>query len=164
MWDLEGREYIDYQSGFAAVFLGHYDPNVNDAVREAISNETILMVAGPKDLEGEFAKLFCNCKPAVDKIQITTIDCEASYHAIPIAFSATGRYHIIIMQGGYNGSHNNVAGDVISVESEDLISYFGCVLYSWGEIEHNKHKLPRICELITIRILVMYHLMDLTLN
>ena len=32
---------------------------------------------------------------------------------------------------------------------DDLVSYHGSALYTWGEIEHYKHFLPRICELIT---------------
>lgn len=114
VWDLEGNEYIDYQAGFAAAFLGHNDPDVNDAVRKSIDDETILMGAGPTDLEGKFAELFCRCVPTVEKIQITTTGSEATYHAIRIARAATGRDHIIIMQGGYNGWHNDVAGNVIS--------------------------------------------------
>ena len=68
-----------------------------------------LMGAGPTDLEGEFAELFCKCVLTVEKIQITTTGSEATYHAIRIARAATGRDHIIIMQGGYNGWHNDVA-------------------------------------------------------
>ncbi len=114
VWDLEGNEYIDYQAGFAAAFLGHNDPDVNDAVRKSVNDEAILMGAGPTDLEGKFAALFCRCVPTVEKIQITTTGSEATYHAIRIARAATGRDHVIIMQGGYNGWHNDVAGNVIS--------------------------------------------------
>lgn len=114
VWDLEGNEYIDYQAGFAAAFLGHNDPDVNESVRQSIDNETILMGAGPTEFEGELARLFCRCVPTVEKIQLTTTGSEATYHAIRIARAATERDHVIIMQGGYNGWHNDVAGNVIS--------------------------------------------------
>jgi len=58
--------------------------------------------------------LFCNCVPSVDKIQVTTTGSEATYHAIRIARTVTKRDHIIIIQGGYNGWHNDVAANVIS--------------------------------------------------
>ena len=114
VWDVDGREYIDYQAGFAAAFLGHNDPDVNAAVAESIKKQHVLMGAGPTDLEGEFAALFCKSVPMVEKIQITTTGSEATYHAIRIARAATQRDHIIIMQGGYNGWHNDVAANVIS--------------------------------------------------
>lgn len=114
VWDIDGNEYIDYQAGFAAAFLGHNDPDVNSAVQKALADETVLMGAGPTDLEGELAELFCRCVPTVEKIQLTTTGSEATYHAIRIARAATQRDHVIIMQGGYNGWHNDVAANVIS--------------------------------------------------
>ncbi|HEY0770681.1 MAG TPA: aspartate aminotransferase family protein [Sphingobacteriaceae bacterium] len=114
VWDLEGNEYIDYQAGFAAAFLGHNDPDVNGAVQRALEEDTILMGAGPTDLEGKLAELFCQCVPTVERIQLTTTGSEATYHAIRIARAVTRRDHVIIMQGGYNGWHNDVAGNVIS--------------------------------------------------
>ena len=114
VWDIDGNEYIDYQAGFSATFLGHNDPDVNLAVRNGIDQGGILMGAGPTELEGEFAELFCKCVPSIEKIQITTTGSEATYHAIRIARAVTKRDHIIIIQGGYNGWHNDVAANVIS--------------------------------------------------
>ena len=114
VWDLDGNEYIDYQAGFAAAFLGHNDPDVNAAVSQVLGEDKVLMGAGPTDLEGTLAALFCQCVPTVDCIQMTNTGSEATYHAIRIARAATGRDHVIIMQGGYNGWHNDVAANVIS--------------------------------------------------
>ena len=114
VWDLEGNKYIDYQAGFAASFLGHNDDDVNAAVMRVLEDHKILMGAGPTDLEGELAALFCAAVPSVEQIQLTTTGSEATYHAIRIARAVTGRDHIIIMQGGYNGWHNDVAANVIS--------------------------------------------------
>lgn len=35
------------------------------------------------------------------------------------------------------------------LDQEDLVAYHGSALYTWGEVEHYKHFLPRICELIS---------------
>ncbi|MGN0002704.1 MAG: aspartate aminotransferase family protein [Sphingobacterium composti] len=114
VWDVEGNQYIDYQAGFAAAFLGHNDKDINDAAIKALEENTVLMGSGPTNLEGEFAELFLKCVPTAEKIQITTTGSEATYHAIRIARAATKKDHIIIMQGGYNGWHNDVAANVIS--------------------------------------------------
>lgn len=118
VWDIEGNEYIDYQAGFAAAFLGHNDTDINQAAIESLQDNSILMGAGPTNLEGEFAKLFLECVPSAEKIQITTTGSEATYHAIRIARAATNKDHIIIMQGGYNGWHNDVAANVISAKQD----------------------------------------------
>lgn len=118
VWDIEGNEYIDYQAGFAAAFLGHNDADINAAAIQALEDSTILMGAGPTNLEGKFAELFLKCVPTAEKIQITTTGSEATYHAIRIARAATKKDHIIIIQGGYNGWHNDVAANVISAKKD----------------------------------------------
>lgn len=112
--DADGKEYIDYQAGFAASFFGHNDEDINEAVKRTLSENQVLMGAGPTLLEGEFAKMFCESVPSAESIQITTTGSEATYHAIRIARAVTKRDHIVVMQGGYNGWHNDVACNVIS--------------------------------------------------
>jgi glutamate-1-semialdehyde 2,1-aminomutase len=114
VWDADGNEYIDYQAAFSAVFLGHNDPDVNAAVAAALTDDRVLMGAGPTDREGELAELICRHVPGVEKLQITNTGSEATYHAIRVARTHTGRDDIIVMQGGYNGWHNDVAANVIS--------------------------------------------------
>ncbi len=89
VWDVEGNEYIDYQAGFAATFLGHNDPDINGAVRQAMNSDAVLMGAGPTDLEGQFAELFCKHVPSVESLQITSTGSEATYHAMRIARAVT---------------------------------------------------------------------------
>ncbi len=114
VWDADGNEYIDYQAGFAASFLGHNDPDINKAVRETLERDSVLMGAGPTDLEGIFAEMFIKSVPTAESLQITTTGSEATYHAIRISRAVTKKDHIIVMQGGYNGWHNDVACNVIS--------------------------------------------------
>jgi hypothetical protein len=40
------------------------------------------------------------------------------------------------------------AAPLASLSPEALASYHGSALYTWGEIHHYKHYLPRVCELI----------------
>lgn len=114
VWDVDGNEYIDYQAAFSAYFLGHNDPDINAAVRKAIDEDHVLMGAGPTEREGELAELICRHVPSVERVQLTNTGSEATYHAIRIARAHTGHDDIIIVQGGYNGWHNDVAANVIS--------------------------------------------------
>ena len=36
MWDVAGKEYIDYHAGFAPYILGQNDPDQNEAVKAAM--------------------------------------------------------------------------------------------------------------------------------
>ncbi|MDA1140164.1 MAG: aspartate aminotransferase family protein [Planctomycetota bacterium] len=114
VWDADGNEYIDYHAGFAPYVLGHNDADVNAAVQEVLASQGTLMGSGPTSLEGRLAELVCECVPSVEQVQFTNTGSEASYHAVRIARAHTGRNGIIVMQGGYNGWHNDVAVNVMT--------------------------------------------------
>src|SRR5690606_6931398 len=117
--DLEGNRYIDYQSRFAASFLGHKELDVIAVELKIINVQSVLMRAGPTNLEGDFADVFLKAVPTAESLQITTTGSEATFHAIRLARAITGRDHVIVMQGGYNGWHNDVSCNVIS-SPEDI--------------------------------------------
>lgn len=114
IWDVEGNEYIDYNMAFSVHVLGHNDDAVNAAVIEAIQAERSLFGAGTTSWEGEVARRIVDAVPSVDKVQITNTGSEATYHALRIARSHTGRDDIIVIQGGYNGWHNDVAANLMT--------------------------------------------------
>ncbi len=109
LWDADGNEYIDYHAAFAAHILGHSDPYVTDAVERVLRSGASLFGTGTTTLEGELAELLCRAVPCVDTVQFLNSGSEATYQAIRTARAATGRQHIIVMQGGYNGWHNDVS-------------------------------------------------------
>ena len=50
--------------------------------------------------------------PSLELVQIANTGSEATAHAIRLSRAFTGREHIILMMGGYNGWHNEVARQV----------------------------------------------------
>lgn len=114
IWDVDGREYIDYHGAFGPHILGHNHPEVNGAVIEALQAGQSLFGSGTTEREGELAELLARCVPSMEQIQLTNTGSEATYHAVRIARAHTGREHLIVMQGGYNGWHNDVAVNVMT--------------------------------------------------
>lgn len=114
LWDVDGNSYIDYHAAFAPYFLGHNDDDVNSAVAAALRQEASLYGAGTTEMEGELAALICACVPFVDSVQILNTGSEATSQAIRAARAITQRDHIIVMQGGYNGWHNDVACNLMT--------------------------------------------------
>lgn len=109
IWDVDGNEYIDFHFGFAPYILGHNDPDVRQAVIDVVEGESSNFGAGTSEAEGELARLFLDCLPTADRVQFLNTGSEATAQAIRVARAATGRSHLIKMQGGYNGHHNSVA-------------------------------------------------------
>src|SRR5262249_32662967 len=114
IWDVDGNRYIDYHAAFAPYLLGHADPDVDGAVRRALDDCCSLIGSGTTPWEGKFAELFLTCLPTLDQVQITCTGSEATFHALRLARAYTGRDHVVVMQGGYNGWHDEVACNVMT--------------------------------------------------
>ena len=118
IWDVDGNEYIDYHAAFGPHFLGHNDPYVTEAVIRELRDGASLFGSGTTRLEGQLAELICKHVPAVDSLQMLNTGSEATYQALRLGRAATGKDHIIKMQGGYNGWHNDVACNLMTPLSE----------------------------------------------
>ncbi len=109
LWDAEGRSYIDYHAAFAPYILGHNNPQVNQAVVDALSLGWSLMGSGTTPWEVTLAETLKACVHSLDRVQITNTGSEATAHAIRLARAFTKREDIVLTLGGYNGWHNDVA-------------------------------------------------------
>lgn len=114
IWDADGNRYIDYHAAFAPHFLGHNDPYVNEAVTKVIRDGASLFGSGTTILEGRLAELICTHIPWVESVQFLNSGSEGTYQAIRLARAVTARDHVIVIQGGYNGWHNDVACNVMT--------------------------------------------------
>jgi glutamate-1-semialdehyde 2,1-aminomutase len=114
LWDVDGHEYIDYHAGFAPYILGHGDADQIAAVTAAMAAGASNYGSGPTREEGELARLFLSAVPHAERVQFLNTGSEATAQAIRVARAATGRAHLIKMQGGYNGHHNMVAANLMT--------------------------------------------------
>jgi glutamate-1-semialdehyde 2,1-aminomutase len=114
IWDADGNRYIDYHAAFAPHFLGHNDPHVTEAVIRGLRDGMSLFGSGTTVLEGRLAELICTHVPSAESVQFLNTGSEATYEAIRLARAATGRDHIVRMQGGYNGWHNDVSCNLMT--------------------------------------------------
>lgn len=114
LWDAAGKRYIDYHAGFAPYFLGHNFAPINDAAAAALKSGDSLFGAGPSRAEGQLAELICRNVPAVEKVTFLNTGSEATSLSIRIGRAVTQRSHIIVMQGGYNGNHDELACNVFN--------------------------------------------------
>lgn len=132
LWDVDGRQYVDYHAGFAPYILGHNDPDLNAAVVETFRNGLSNFGTGPTELEGELAQLFLECVPTAERVQFLNSGSEATAQAIRVARAATGRDHVVLMQGGYNGNQNVVAANLM-----DSVAALGGKAAAGGEYPLN---------------------------
>jgi glutamate-1-semialdehyde 2,1-aminomutase len=118
LWDIDGNRYVDYHAAFAPHFLGHNFAPINDAVVDSLRSGASLFGAGPSQLEGRLAELLCKNVAAVDKVCLQNTGSEATSLAIRLSRAITGRQHFIVVQGGYNGNHDELACNVFNTVAE----------------------------------------------
>jgi glutamate-1-semialdehyde 2,1-aminomutase len=111
--DADGRTFTDYHAAFGPPLLGHNDPDVDRAVAETgsrIDNPGVGVTPGEILLAEKLVELV----PSIEQVLLTMTGSEATFHALRLARTATGRRYVIKFQGCYHGWHDAVAMNVIS--------------------------------------------------
>jgi glutamate-1-semialdehyde 2,1-aminomutase len=114
LWDLEGRRYVDYHAAYGAILLGHSHPAVTERVAAAM-RERVLFGVGVTEAEVELARKIVQHVPSAEQVVVCNSGSEATYHAIRLARGVTRRQRIVKFQGSYNGFHDSVLRNVLSV-------------------------------------------------
>ena len=93
VWDVDGREYIDYICSWGPMILGHSHPAVIEAVGKAVSDG--LSFGAATEREVEMAELICSMVPSIEMVRMVNSGTEATMSAIRAARGFTGRDKII---------------------------------------------------------------------
>jgi glutamate-1-semialdehyde 2,1-aminomutase len=101
IWDVDGNRYVDWVSSWGPLILGHADPQVVEAIRQAADRGTSYGAPTPGEVElaTEVTKRFTS----VEMIRMTSSGTEATMSALRLARAATGRSKIVKFAGAYHG-------------------------------------------------------------
>jgi len=106
MWDVEGREYIDFAGGIGVMNIGHCHPKVVAAIKEQAEKlmHSCFMV-NPYESAVNLAQKLCQITPGDFAKKAVFLNCgaEAVENAVKIARYYTKRPAIIVFENGYHG-------------------------------------------------------------
>src|SRR4030066_1603520 len=108
VWDMDGKEYLDFLSGLAVCNLGHCHPRVVKAIQDQA--EKLIHISNFYYIETQIQLASLLCKHSfADKVFFCNSGAEANEGAFKLARKfakeKTGkdRYEIITMEGSFHG-------------------------------------------------------------
>lgn len=101
VYDVEGTRYIDYVQSYGPGILGHANPAVTAAVRDAATRGT--SYGAPTEAEVLLAEEMCRRIDGIEMVRMVSSGTEATMTAIRLARGVTGRDRIVKFAGNYHG-------------------------------------------------------------
>lgn len=101
IWDIDGREYIDFVASWGPMILGHAPDAVLDAVREQLDRGT--SYGAPTCAEVALAEAVAKAVPSIEQVRMVSSGTEATMSALRLARGYTGRDKFIKFEGNFHG-------------------------------------------------------------
>lgn len=101
LYDVDGKQYIDYVLSWGPMVLGHNSPKIREAVVTAANAG--LSFGAPTESEVQMAELVSKLVPSMEMVRMVNSGTEATMSAIRLARAFTGRNKLIKFEGCYHG-------------------------------------------------------------
>lgn len=104
LYDVFGKEFIDYSLSWGSVILGHAHPAVTEAVKKQVERGSSFSYVNEPALE--LAQELVKAIPCAEKIRFAASGTEATFYAIRFSKAYTGRSRVLKFEGAYHGAHD----------------------------------------------------------
>jgi glutamate-1-semialdehyde 2,1-aminomutase len=101
VWDVSGREYIDYLLGSGPMLVGHAHPEVLEAVLDQVPRGTTFFANNEHGIR--LAAEIVDAVPCAEKVRFVSTGSEADLYAMRLARAFRRRDKILKFEGGYHG-------------------------------------------------------------
>lgn len=118
LWDVDGRELIDFAIGMGPGIWGHGNREYQDALHAQL--EKLFVVASgmlQTEAEVELAEKIVSHVPCADRVRFVTTGSEAVQMVVRLARAFTGRRLFVRFEGHYHGWLDNVLGGRVNDDS-----------------------------------------------
>jgi glutamate-1-semialdehyde 2,1-aminomutase len=106
LYDVEGNEYIDFNSSAGAAFFGYNHPRIKRAVEKSLSMGFFM------NFESEYhyrlADKICQVIPSGEKVRLSNTGTEVTMGAVRLARAFTGKEKIVRFEGHFHGMNELV--------------------------------------------------------
>jgi 4-aminobutyrate aminotransferase len=111
VWDIDGKQYLDFFGGIVTVSVGHCNPRVIDRTKAQIDRLQHVSTCFPTDAMVTLAEKLAQITPgALKKSYFTNSGSEANETAIQSARMHTGNFEVVALRHGYSGRSSLTRG------------------------------------------------------
>ena len=104
VWDLEGRQYLDFFGGILTISVGHTNPKVTSKIKAQVDRLQHTSTLYPNEAIVDLAEKVAQITPGnLQKSFFTNSGSEANEAAILLARMATGSYDVVALRHAYSG-------------------------------------------------------------
>ncbi len=105
LWDVDGRQYLDFFGGILTISVGHCNPKVTGKIKEQVDRLQHVSTAYITEPAVALAEKLAEITPGrLQKSFFTNSGTEANEKAILVARMATGNFDIVALRHAYSGS------------------------------------------------------------
>jgi glutamate-1-semialdehyde 2,1-aminomutase len=161
LYDLSGREYVDYILGSGPLVLGHAHPAVIAAVEGQLRKGTTYFQLSEPTLA--LAEEICRAVPCAEQVRFCSSGTEATFFALRLCRAFSKRDKVLKFEGGFHGMHDyslmsvgprspkaypaptpDSAGIPHAIQEEVLIAPFNDLAETEAIIEAHRHALAAV--------------------
>lgn len=104
VWDLEGRQYLDFFGGILTISVGHTNPKVTSRIKAQVDRLQHMSTLYPNEAIVDLAEKVAQITPGkLQKSFFTNSGSEANEAAVLLARMATGSYDVVALRHAYSG-------------------------------------------------------------
>ena len=101
IYDADGNEFLDFTGSWGPLILGHSNPKIKTAIKDAVDKGTTF--GTPTKKENILAQLIIDAVPSIERVRFVNSGTEATMSAVRLARGYTNRDLIIKFEGCYHG-------------------------------------------------------------
>ena len=121
LYDVDGNVYVDYNLSHGATFLGHNHPQIRKAIQQALDMGVIC--AYETEYHSRLAETICRVIPCAEHVRFANSGSEATFAAIRLARTLTGKQKLLKFEGHFHGLHDYVVWNAHSPVRDTLPTY-----------------------------------------
>lgn len=106
LYDVDGREYIDYVMGYGALLFGHAPRMLVEKIKKIVGDG--FLYGAPTEEEVLLAEKIRELYPSMEMVRLANSGLEATMHSVRLARGYTGRRKVLKFEGCFHGSHDSL--------------------------------------------------------